>query len=220
MGSFGRMRAASVFNGGRRHDRVRANATRPYLGRDPNGLQDLSSACPLASCAGRVPADAVRTLPYVRHGHRDERLGFAGQRAIGADLAAKPLECVYGFRVAARRCSRHFGSAGRKGIRSTRLSSPFVWIGPQPNRFRSTSLFGPTATRLDESQRAEQFESCALPTRYVERGIPVRCSGRSAPPEPPKRLLMPGVVPKMAHNHNASLEPRGARSVGRNACYG
>ena len=191
----------------------------------------ISAATPMACkiSAALVPwRRAQAACPRMRFGHcltcatvtAMSGLDLPGSAPSAQTWQRSPWNACTVSGVGARRCSRHFGSAGRKGIRSTRLSSPFVWIGPQPNRFRSTSLFGPTATRLDESQRAEQFESCALPTRYVERGIPVRCSGRSAPPEPLKRLLMPGAVPKMAHNHNASLEPRGARSVGRNACYG
>src|SRR5690625_1819242 len=58
----------------------------------PDRFHDLLVGGALLERLARVPLDAIRALRDVRHRHRDQLLGRAGQLAIGKHLGAEGLE--------------------------------------------------------------------------------------------------------------------------------
>ena len=67
-------------------------ASRPHLGRDPNGLHQLLARGAVAECRFRVSPDAIRALRDVCHRNSDQLLGLRGKRAASEDLLTENLK--------------------------------------------------------------------------------------------------------------------------------
>ena len=68
---------------------MRIGGAGPHLRCDPNRFHQLLVGCAFLHGGFRVSADAIGTLRDVRHGDRDQLLGFRRQCAVGKHPLAK-----------------------------------------------------------------------------------------------------------------------------------
>jgi hypothetical protein len=89
---------------------VRVDRTSAHLRRNPDSFHELLLGGARLRCRLRMAANAIRKLGRVRHRHRDQLLGLAGQGAVGKHAVAEDLEGIQRLGREFRALTRDLGT--------------------------------------------------------------------------------------------------------------